>query len=256
MHSALARLPFRLNPIPLLRNLTSPRSLSSSSFPLTKSGSSFATRRSPTSRPLTVLESFLGSVASFPANPFLGSRDDADSDYTYTSYSSTWSTIRSLTHSLSILPSFHNPVILLPNNPSNLIITYAAYCRAVPTIPLYTTLGPSALQHIVNETQSDCYFVDTSLLENFLDALAGCAALPDATLVLCGSFEVPSNVLHLAQSRFKTITTLTDLTTAGDAARQALYGDKPLEPDHPSDCGYITPPQVRTLHSHMFWPYV
>ena len=219
-------------------------------------------RSSPSLPPQTILGAFLRSVERYPSNDFLGSRRDATTPYTYLSYSKSWSYVRSLAHSFQSL-DLHNPVILSPNCPANILATYACYCRSVPTIPLYPTLSASstAIKHILDEVKAGTYLVDYRMVDKIVEAKKVLETPGKGTLIVMGNSindtdwkSLSSTLASIRYSNiFEKVLTLDDLVRDGDAARAALYAtstetEKCLVSltTHPLDSCYITPPQPST----------
>jgi acyl-CoA synthetase (AMP-forming)/AMP-acid ligase II len=217
-------------------------------LPLTRDKASFPVRRSMNAPTATLFEQLQEAAALYPDNPHLGSRSSAAVPYEYTPYSSSWDTVRSLAAAISTLDfPVSNPAFLLPNCSQNVLATYACYGRAVPTVPLYPTLGPEAMAHILSEVTPSVYFVDPAMLPSLLLAKK---QLNDAggLLVLCNGSTADVDLPALS-TQFATVTDFDALVAEGAALRASLLtsGAAPSDPHSaPSDASYITPPSPNT----------
>jgi long-chain acyl-CoA synthetase len=149
----------------------------------------------------------------------------------------------------------HNPVILMPNCPQNILVTYACYARSAHTVPLYPTLGSGAISFILDQVRPSVCFVDADYLEAILAALGAAGGEhKGGALVVCNRAlgDLDPALLAQLQASFSSVLAFGDLVSAGNEKRERLYseGDTACSdterPHHPLDHTYINPPSAHT----------
>ncbi|GMI08376.1 hypothetical protein TrVE_jg9195 [Triparma verrucosa] len=123
-----------------------------------------------TSHPLTPsnfdspLESFLHHVSISPDSPCLGTRT-SKTPYVYMTYKEVFENVKNLTQEFVKLES-ENVCTILPNCQEFHIVSLACQATGKTLVPLYPTLGPDSLLHIINEVTPSCIVAHTSLLSH------------------------------------------------------------------------------------------
>ncbi len=213
--------------------------------------------RSPDMKFQTLLEGLLCSVLSTPLAAWVSSRPSPDLPFVPMTYQESWSRIRSLAHTINPMGLF-NPIILMPNCPDNLIVMYALYSLSLPTIPLYTSMGPEALSFIFNETRSNVLFIDHRMVNGIIRGVLNNAS-SSLTIILCNGMLPACELRDLKHHpNVVDVFGLEDLVLAGDSARRKLYLGGVAPPDtvnslnnvlNDLDDTYLVPPSSSTLAS-------
>lgn len=113
----------------------------------------------------STLESFLHHVTLFPDAPCLGTRPTSTSPYVYETYAQIKKQVENLAGSLCGYKG-DNVCILLGNGPEFHVTSLACQGTHKTLVPLYPTLGPSSITHIINETSPACVISSTYLLQH------------------------------------------------------------------------------------------
>jgi hypothetical protein len=133
----------------------------------------------------TMADFFLRSVNNFPNKPFLGTRsyvspDKLDrGDYTWLTYAQSGARVANIGAGLRALgvQSKETVGIVSANRAEWTLVDMACNIQGFASVPLYDTLGPDAIQYIINHAQIRAVFASAKELKQLAAIRSACPSL-------------------------------------------------------------------------------
>lgn len=160
----------------------------------------------------TLYEAFSATVQKTPHAKYLGWRT-GESPFKWMSYKMAHTRAGNIASGLLELglKVKEKVGILSINRPEWMLTLHAADMQAMTLVPLYDTLGPAAVQFIVNESELPVIFVSGNKISSLLDT---CEKMPTLKTLISYD-EIPADSLTQAETKKIKILTIDELEELG-----------------------------------------